>query len=170
MYHAENTHEAIISMEDFQLVQAEMARRAAKHNRTTTRQSYHFSKMILCGTCGGRYRRKMTRTGPVWICSTYNVYGKSVCPSKQIPEGKLEQAAAEVLGLDVFDADALRSKVVVVRVENGNVLIFQLKDGSQQTVHWLDRSRSESWTPEMRAAAGEFAKKGWAMRSCQQER
>ena len=124
--------------------------------------------MIVCGTCGKGYRRKVTRTGPVWICSTFNVYGKSACPSKQIPEGTLERAAAEALGLDDFDADVLRSKITAIRAKNGNDLVFYFRDGTERTVHWTDRSRSESWTPEMKTAAREYARKGQVMRKCQQ--
>ena len=170
MYHAENTHEAIISMEDYQAVQAEMARRSAKHNKTKRGPvKYPFTSMIVCGTCGKGYRRKVTRTGPVWICSTFNIYGKATCPSKQIPERTLEKATAEVLGLDEFDAEALHDKITAIRAEGGNTLVFFFKDGTQTVKRWTDRSRAESWTPEMRAAAREFAKKGQAMRSCQQQ-
>ena len=169
MYHAENTHEAIVSMEDYQAVQTEMARRSAKHNRTKCGPTkYPFTSIIVCGTCGKGYRRKVTRTGPVWICSTFNIYGKAACPSKQIPEGTLEKAAAEVLRLDTFDAEALHDKITAIRAEGNNTLVFLFKDGTQTVKRWPDRSRAESWTPEMKAAAREFAKKGQAMRSCQQ--
>ena len=154
MYHAENTHEAIVSLEDYQTVQTEMARRSAKHNKIKRGPiKYPFTSMIVCDTCGKGYRRKVTRTGPVWICSTFNIYGKAVCASKQIPEGTLERVAAETLGLNAFDAEALHSRVVAIRAESGNVLVFRFKDGSEQIVHWPDRSRSESWTSEMKEAA-----------------
>jgi len=170
MYHAEHTHEAIVSMEDYQAVQTEMARRSAKHNRTTRGPAkYPFTSMIVCGTCGKGYRRKVTRTGPVWICSTFNIYGKGACASKQIPEGTLEKTAAEVLGLDEFDAKALHDKITAIRAEENNTLVFLFKDGTQTVKRWADRSRAESWTPEMKAAAREFTKKGRAMRSCQQQ-
>ena len=168
MYHAENTHEAIISMEDYREVQAEMARRSAKHNKTARGPAkYPFTSMIVCGICGKGYRRKVTRTGPVWICSTFNIYGKAACASKQIPEGTLEKATAEVLGLDAFDAKALHDRITAIRAEKNNTLVFLFKDGAQIVKRWADRSRAESWTPEMRAAASEFAKKVQAMRSCQ---
>ena len=170
MYHAENTHEAIVSMEDYQAVQAEMARRSAKHNKTAHGPvKYPFTSLIVCGTCGKGYRRKVTRTGPVWIFSTFNVHGKAACASKQIPERTLEKAAAEVLGLDAFDAKVLHDKITAIRAEGNNTLVFLFKDGTQTVKRWTDRSRAESWTPEMRAAAREFAKKGRAIRSCQQQ-
>lgn len=170
MYHAENTHEAIVSMEDYQAVQEEMARRSAKHNKTAHGPvKYPFTSMIVCGTCGKGYRRKVTRTGPVWICSTFNIYGKAACPSKQIPEETLEKVAAEVLGLDAFDPKVLHDKITAIRADGNNTLVFLFKDGTQIVKRWADRSRAESWTPEMRVAAREFAKKGRAMRSCQQQ-
>jgi len=128
MYHAENTHEAIVSMEVFQAVQEEMERRAAKHRKCTERKVYPFTSNIVCDTCGKHYRRKVTRTGPVWICGTFNLYGKSACPSKQIPEGTLEKAAADALGLDSFDPEVFHNKITAVRTE--------------KTTHWYSYSRT----------------------------
>ncbi len=160
MYHAEATHEAIVSMEDYQAVQEEMARRATKHNRSTHGPAkYPFTSLIVCGACGKSYRRKVTRTGPVWICSTYNIYGKAACPSKQIPEETLEKAAAEALGLDAFDGKALHDKITVIQAMRDNTLVFSFKDGTQTVKRWTDRSRAESWTPEMREAARQKALK-----------
>lgn len=157
-------------MEDYQAVQEEMARRAAKHNKTKRGPAkYPFTSMIVCGTCGKGYRRKMTHTGPVWICSTFNIYGKATCPSKQIPEGTLEKAAAEVLELDAFDAKALHDKIMAIRAEGDNTLVFLFKGGTQTVKRWADRSRAESWTPEMKAAAREYARKGWEIKSCQRQ-
>jgi len=168
-YHAENTHEAIVSMEIFLAVQEESERRSKRHAKPMPATEYPFTSLIVCAHCGKHYRRKVTHGGPVWICPTYNVYGKTACPSKQIPEGTLEKAAAEVLGLDAFDAKALHDKITAIRAEGNNTLVFLFKDGTQTVKRWADRSRAESWTPEMKAAAREFAKKGQVMRSCQQQ-
>ncbi len=47
-----------------------------------------------------------------------------------------------------------------IKVENGNQLVFALRGGTAVTKRWKDRSRSESWTPEKRAAAGKKPEKG----------
>ena len=73
-----------------------------------------------------------------------------------------------VLGLDAFDGKPFHDKITAIRAEGNNTLVFLFKDGTQTVKRWSDRSRAESWTPEMRDAAREFAKKGRAMRSCQQ--
>lgn len=87
-YHAANTHEAIISQETFDAIQAEILRRKRKYAPAMSPQTSPFTGLITCALCGKHYRRKTT-TGPVWICSTYNSYGKAHCPSKAIPEEKL---------------------------------------------------------------------------------
>ena len=153
-YHAENAHEAIISLEAFNAVQAKIARRAAKHTHPgSSQKAYPFTGLLTCDNCGKHYRRKVTATGPVWICTTYNTLGKAACASKQIPETALTAVTAEVIGTDTFDTEAIHSKITAVRVAKGNTLIFSFKDGTEAVKRWADRSRAESWTPEMRDAA-----------------
>ena len=94
---------------------------------------------------------KIVTTGPVWICSTYNAKGKAACSSKQIPEPTLEAITADV------DLATLRE----IRAQDGNALLLQYRDGTAETRVWKDRSRAESWTPEMRAMAARKAKERW---------
>ncbi len=153
-YHAENTHEAIIPLETFSAVQTEIERRAAKYTHPVSKRAiYPFTGLLICDICGKHYRRKITATGPVWICATYNTLGKAACASKQIPEETLTAVTAEVMGTDAFDAEALHSKITAVRVAEGNTLVFCFNDGTEAVKRWTDRSRAESWTPEMRDAA-----------------
>lgn len=151
-YHVENSHEAIIDVDTYLTVQNEIRCRAEKHTHPRVRkQAYPFTRLIECGCCGKHYRRKVTRARPVWICPTFNTLGKDACPSKQIPEDTLYQLAAEVLGTDDFDT--LPGKITAVRAENKNRLTFFMADGEEIVKRWQDRSRRESWTPEMKEAA-----------------
>ena len=153
-YHAEDAHDAIISIETFHAVQTEKARRAAQFNKKPApRTTYPFTSLLVCDICGKNYRRKTTKTGIVWVCGTFNTLGKSVCASKQIPEATLQQVTAEVLGVKAFTREQLHSQVQSIRVCNGNILVFCFKDGSKVTRTWKDRSRAESWTDEMKEAA-----------------
>ena len=145
-YHATDTHEAIIPLETFNAVQAEIRRRKEKYAPTKPQQPSPFTGLITCAICGKHYRRKTTATGPVWICSTYNSYGKSYCPSKAIPEEKLMQTAALV---------GHTGEITAITAHNDNLLEFTLKDGTNAVKRWQDRSRAESWTAEMRRAVGE---------------
>ena len=149
-YHAADAHEAIISLEDYKAVQEEMVRRAERFAPPTKdyTKRYPYSGLITCSCCGARYSRKVTHGGPVWICTTYNTQGKAACPSKAVPERVLDSLTADI-SLD--DLTALRA-------ENGNRLVFCFKDGSESVKRWEDRSRAESWTPEMKEAARQKSK------------
>lgn len=149
-YHVAEAHEAIISLEDYKAVQEEMIRRAERFAPPTKdyTKRYPYSGLITCRCCGARYSRKVTHGGPVWICTTYNTQGKAACPSKAVPERVLDSMTANT-SLD--DLTALRA-------ENGNRLVFCFKDGSESVKRWEDRSRAESWTPEMKEAARQKSK------------
>lgn len=153
-YHAEDAHEAIIDMETFQAVQKEKERRAAQFiKKPAPKKIYPFTSLLVCGNCGKNYRRKVTKTGAVWVCGTYNSLGKAACASKQIPESTLQQVTADVLGQNDFTHEWLCHRIQHIRVCNDNTLIFYFKDGSEITRIWKDRSRSQSWTDEMKEAA-----------------
>ena len=156
-YHAAGTHEPIISPEDFERVQAELKRRADVYCPEYQPASYPFTSLITCAICGKHFIRKHTRTGPTWICGTLKQKGKAVCPSKQIPEATLLKITAE---MDL-------SRITGITADNGNRLTFYLDDGSVIEKKWQDRSRSESWTDEMKKQAAEHAKKRYT--ECQKE-
>lgn len=144
-YYVEDSHEAIIDMNTFRLVQEEKEKRRTKYyNAYNENKAYHFTGLITCENCGKNYRRKTTATGIVWICATYNTLGKKHCASKQVPEITLEEIAATVAEISLIEK---------ITVSNGNLLTFTLKDGTGVTKEWKDRSRSESLTDEKREKA-----------------
>ena len=143
-YHVEDAHEAIIDMDTFSRVQEEMERRTKKYGHAPkSPKRYPFTGLLVCGNCGKSYRRKVTATQPVWICATYNTQGKKYCDSKQIPESTLAEVTATVASIEDIE------KIVV---HNGNRLEYHLVGGAIIEMTWADRSRSESWTDEMREA------------------
>ena len=149
-YHITDSHEAIIPLQQFNAVQDEIKHRAEKHTHPGVKQKvYPFTGKIVCGNCGKHYRRKVTKTGPVWICSTFNTMGKAYCSSKQIPENTLISITEETLD----STNALGDKITAIQAEKDNTLVFYFKDGSETVKRWQDRSRAESWTDEMKAAA-----------------
>lgn len=150
MYHIQNAHESIIPLEQFNAVQEEIQRRSEKHYTPhRNKGKYPFSGFLVCAGCGKNYRRKNTAAGAVWICPTFNSRGKAFCQSKQIPEDTLIATTREVVG----DLDTLGSKITAIRVENGNTLVFCHTNGTETVKRWEDRSRSKSWTPEMKEKA-----------------
>ncbi len=83
----------------------------------------------------------------MWICQADNRLGKAACPSKMVPESVLDDLA------DKFPPDTVES----ITAENGNRLAVLLKNGQRIIKTWTDRSRSASWTAEMRAAASKMS-------------
>ena len=112
-----------------------------------------FSKKIQCGICGKSYRRKVTATRVVWLCSTFDAYGKKKCASKQIPYDILRSLSAEVLGINEFDVDLFKNHIEKIIVPSANHLTFVFKDGHTEEEVWQHRSRSASWTDEMKEQA-----------------
>lgn len=122
-YLAEDAHEAIIDLETFNAVQAEIERRSALLTEAQLHNpEYQFTGKIVCAKCGKNFRRKATTTQIVWICSTYNTRGKRFCASKQIPETVLDAFAAELA--------AEHKDIEKIIADDDNTLHFHLTDGS----------------------------------------
>ena len=159
-FYVEESHPAIIEPQIFEMVQGLIKSRGDRFTPPkSTVAVYPFSGMLHCPHCGKNYRRKTTTTGIVWICSTYNTKGKRFCPTaKQIPEEKLYAACCQVLEISDFDEDIFQSEIQQIIVPAPNQLEFIFHNGTTKTVEWQDRSRSESWTDEMRKQAGQISK------------
>ena len=150
-YLLEEAHEAIIPLETFEAVQAEIERRIdSRKNTPPAKPTFPYTGIIQCAKCGKNYRRKTTAGRVSWICATFNTRGKKHCASKQIPESTLDALVAEVVKNP--------AEIQKIIADDGNTLHFHLADGSVVTRIWADRSRSESWTAEMRETARQRAK------------
>ena len=154
-------HEPIIEKSVFDAVQKRLQKQKECFTPTkSTTVVYPFSGKIQCQCCGKNYRRKTTATGVVWICSTYNTKGKKYCPTaKQIPENTLISVCCEVLGISEFDTNIFENQIAKILVPAPNELIFVFHNGHEISANWKDRSRSESWTDEMKKATGERSRK-----------
>ena len=150
-YLLEEAHEAIIPLETFEAVQAEIERRIdSRKNTPPAKPTFPYTGIIQCAKCGKNYRRKTTAGRVSWICATFNTRGKKYCASKQIPEATLDALVAEVVKNP--------AEIQKIIADDGNTLHFHIADGSVVTRIWADRSRSESWTAEMRETARQRAK------------
>jgi len=160
-YYAEDTHPAIIDQATFEKAQAIMAHRAEHFSirKGSQKKVYPFTGKIVCENCGTNYQRKTTLGRHSWQCGTFLKHGKDHCPAKQVPEGTLMSVTTEVLGLVEFNADVFGTRIAQIRVPGANRLAFVFHDGHEEERVWLDRSRAESWTDEMRQAAGEHQRR-----------
>ena len=58
-----------------------------------------------------------------------------------------------VLKILTFDDTKMRTKIKKIIVKENNMLEVHFVNGKVEVIIWKDRSRSESWTPEMREKA-----------------
>ncbi len=160
-FYVEEAHPPIIEKSVFLAVQNLMKKHQEQFTPTkSTTVVYPFSGKIQCQCCGKNYRRKTTATGVVWICATYNTKGKKYCPTaKQVPENTLISVCCEVLGISEFDTNVFENQIAKILVPAPNELTFIFTDGHEISANWKDRSRSESWTDEMKKATGKRSRK-----------
>lgn len=160
-YYVEDTHEAIISREDFQKVQEELKRRRALGIAGHQRDDLTcFTGRIICGKCGRRYHRKnyhnkIKDNYHVWKCHTKAIKGET-CTNHDIRESHLLEFAADVLGLDTFDADVFNGQIEKVVVVEPRDLLFYFYDGRVAQRHCEMPGHKGCWTPEMRARHSAF--------------
>lgn len=151
-YYVENSHEGIISQELFDAAQEEMKRRASNKNPVKP-HGKPFTGIMSC-KCGAKFQRKKTRVRVFWRCGRNLGYYGGSCSMKGIPENTLEDLCCEVLSINEFETLAVTNNIKAIYVTAPNAITFHLLDGSIIDKTWKDRSRSESWTVEMRAEAG----------------
>lgn len=58
-----------------------------------------------------------------------------------------------LLKIPTFDETKMRAKIKKIIVKENNILEVHFVNGKVEVIIWKDRSRSESWTPEMREKA-----------------
>lgn len=160
-YFVEDTHEAIIPMDEWQAVQAEFKRRKEagpfgnKSLNTTC-----FTGKIKCPYCGCSYchsSRKSRGGLEVWVCgSKKGKKTKEPCPIPgTIPQKVLVSECAAVLGLEEFDEDVFLEAVDHIEVPERKVMVFFMKDGREIRREWVSTAKKDWWTDERRAAWGE---------------
>ena len=164
-YFVENTHEAIIPMEEWEAVQAEFKRRRdlGPFGNKSLKLSA-FSTKVTCGCCGKHYRHSGKRNSAgeiyyIWICQTKSQKGAKACDSKNIPEKMLQNAAAEVLGLETFDEEIFGAQIAEIIVVGDDTLTFRFYDGHEVTKKWCSTAKSDWWTPERRKLWGDRHKR-----------
>ncbi|MDL2205467.1 recombinase family protein [Eubacteriales bacterium OttesenSCG-928-N13] len=162
-----NNHEPIIDRAMFDAVQQEIARRAQAFAGRSGRMVYPFSGLLVCGCCGKHYRRKHNGAGTkyeriVWICDTYNMRGKSACPSKQVPEDILERSCMEALQTAAVTREQVANEILSILVPEPHRLVFFMKDGRELRYTWEDRPRSAAWDDAARERARQQTKARYA--------
>ena len=146
-YYMPDHHEGIVSKEQYQAVQAEMARRGALRSpskqavtgRSCYTSKYALSDRLVCGECGTLYRRctwtSLGRKYPVWRCTSRLNYGAKYChDSPTIKEEPLQAAILAAIN------SAMSNKPVLLdRIKNA--VSLELLPVQGQTVSLADIER-----------------------------
>ena len=155
-YYAECTHPGIVTPETFEKAQQLIERNRLKNNIAFKPPiSQPLSGKVLCRNCGKPFSRVMRGGQPKWQCATYLRKGRDACPARQVPEQVLLAFICNSLGWQRFDAQAFQARVAAIQVTSPSTLQLVLADGQVFETAWQNRSRSESWTAEMRQEARE---------------
>lgn len=123
-YYMPDHHEGIVSKEQYQAVQAEMARRSALRSqskqavtgRSCYTSKYALSDRLVCGECGTLYRRctwtSLGRKYPVWRCTSRLNYGTKYChDSPTIKEEPLRTAILAAINSAMSNKAALLDRI-----------------------------------------------------------
>lgn len=163
-YFVENTHEPIIDMKTFRLVQDEMARRrelgpfANKSLNTTC-----FTRKLRCGKCGSSFIRCTRSTNAkyhsalhptngryrAWSCGRHRK-NTALCETNEIPETILKKCCSEVLGLDEFDEQIFSKRIERIDVPCQGILLFNFVEGGVISKEWHSKARTDCWTDELK--------------------
>jgi DNA invertase Pin-like site-specific DNA recombinase len=112
-YYVEDSHEAIVSKEEFAAVQAEFERRSnlrgySKTGKSKFSSDYVFSGKLFCGNCGSKFRRTKWGSGKnlqiVWICINHQTGGD--CDMKAVKEKGLEKAFVRAMNRIIANKEA----------------------------------------------------------------
>ena len=156
-YFVEDTHPAIVDMVTYQIVKERLQEASDYFTPTTPQSESPFSKKMVCGYCGEYVKRAKNNARTVWNCHRYLEEGKVGCKgAKQIRNDMLEELCCEVFGWESLDEEFIRKNVVKIIVF-AHKLTFEMADGTSIEKEWQNKSRSASWTPEMRERARQRA-------------
>lgn len=104
-FYVEDTHEAIVSREIFDAVQARLHRNGNAEKQEKVKRV--FDKMIFCEECGWSYKAKMLHGIRYWVCSRKSAAGHS-CGGQNVRDDEIKEAFVEVYNkLRVFEKEIL---------------------------------------------------------------
>ena len=109
-YYIEDSHEAIIDPREFELVQAEMARR--KGLRATYSGNSIFASRIICGDCGSFYGAKTWHSTSKYRKIIYRCFNKYAdkdhkCETPTLNESDIKDAFIAVFNILMADKEAV---------------------------------------------------------------
>ena len=93
-FYITNSHEPIVSREDFEKVQARLTELSDKYHRDRNKH-FNFGDTLKCGECGTGYKRKVSGGIVYWTCLNHDRSLKN-CGAKPVSEEAIKQAFISV--------------------------------------------------------------------------
>ena len=134
-YYVEESHEAIISNDEYLAVKELFMLKANKYaKKCKNAVKSPLKGLVACSCCNSFYRRKKVHNKYIWICGKVLDKGASSCNSKQVPEDKLLDATSSIIGS--VEADDIKDEINKIYVCENHILRFELKDGTTKEIEW----------------------------------
>lgn len=122
----ENTHEAIISKDDFNAVQQLIASRKRKRPAPSP---HLFSNILICENCGHGMHFKKNRKG--YICGNFNKHGYKACTSHIIHENLLKNIIMSDIN---FVLDTIKNKTLFKSINSNLNKKYKYNEKNLQTI------------------------------------
>ena len=148
-YYIHNTHEGIISRENFQKVQESFQNQSPRRSKTP----HLFVHRILCPQCGCHYRYIRSSGKPYWGHASQSEIEPS-CKDIRLPEESIQAAFVNLLGKLHTHSDAILSpplsllEEIAARQERGNAKLYELNTALadlNEKAHTLQRLHNKGF-------------------------
>lgn len=90
-FYIQNTHQGIISQEQFNQVQKILSKREEQHFTHPEQEPSPYRQLLICSECGATLRRRVNRGKVSWVCGQH-LQGKELCPQQKVDESQLLEA------------------------------------------------------------------------------
>ncbi|MCY1152604.1 MAG: recombinase family protein [Sphaerochaetaceae bacterium] len=134
-YYVENSHPAVISQAQFDLVQEEFEKGGAYPNRSTSANL--FSNRIVCGKCGALFGRKIWHSTDkyrrvVWQCN--DKYRKEEkCTTTHLSEDEIYKSILEAINKIIVEKDEI--------IENCELILNKVLDTKKLKIKEVEQSK-----------------------------
>lgn len=156
-YFVENSHEALITMEQFDAVQEEREKRKTGKSMRKSRAERTFLNGILMDDNGRKFSvgsRKNFNGDHAWRIN-YNGQDR---PDAKVFDSDLRNLCCEILGMENFEEEIVTDKIDSI-VFKDNYLTFNFKSGESKTVPYIYKRKG--YSPESKESWRNSIKVSW---------
>jgi DNA invertase Pin-like site-specific DNA recombinase len=134
-YYVEDSHPAIVSQAQFDLVQEEFEKREAFPNRNGS--AHIFSNRIICGKCGGSFGRKIWHSNDkyrrvVWQCNE-KYKGEVKCNNITLSEDEINKAIITAINKIIVEKDEI--------IENCELILNKVLDTKKLKIKETEQAK-----------------------------